>query len=888
MSLWRQFTRGVRVLFNRDAADRDIVDEVQQFLDQATAEGRARGLAPEDARRAARLEVGNPTAMREQVRGYGWENVITTFVSDVRYGLRRLRGSPGFAAVTVLTLALGIGATTSIFSAVNPILFEPLPYAQARQIMMIWYGADDGARASQTFGTYRELIARSHAFEALAVFRPWQATMTGPEEPTRFDGQRVTASYFHVLGASPALGQDFNPADDLPHGSNVVILSHTLWQRRFGGDASIVGRQITLNDSPYTVIGVMPLGFENVLSPSAGVWSLLQYDPSLPAQGREWGHHLHMVGRLRPGTGIDRARQELDAIAHAPVRDFPRQPWASMKHGLMVNSLQEEVTRGVRPALLVVGGAVLLVLIMACANVTNLLLARGAQRRAEFAMRVALGAARSRLICHLLTESLLLGAIAGLLGLAIANIGVRALVALSPPELPRIGAIGVNGSVFAFALAISVLTGLAVGLMPALYVSRGDLHVGLQEHSRRAAGHRQLTRGTLVVAEVAIALVLLVGAGLLFRSLERLFAIAPGFDPSNLLTMQVQITSPRRFPDDQAFHRFYEQALDAARRVPGVATAAFTSELPLSGDDNSFDEYGVQVEQRSNAPPERVDANRYAVTAGYFETMGIPLRHGRLFGERDMRPAPVRPVIVSESFARRAFSDQDPIGRRIRFGGPANRLWDVVVGVVGDVKQTSLAATNLDAVYVTTSQWLWAETPLWLVVRARGDAATLAPPIRETVWSVDKDQPIVRSATMDQRLASSEADRHFALIVFEAFGLMALSLATVGIYGVLSGSVTERTREIGVRSALGASRRDILTLIVGQGLTLTALGISIGLVAATAASRALVTLLFGVGRVDPTTYGGVVALLLGVSAIACWFPAWRAARVDPSITLRAE
>jgi putative ABC transport system permease protein len=805
---------------------------------------------------------------------------------DSRYGVRMLRKTPGFTLIAVLTLALGIGASTAIFSAVNPILFEPLPYPHSDRVTMIWYADADGSRGAQTFGTYRELAARSRSFEALAVMKLWQPTMSGPAEPERFDGQFVSASYFRALGAPPALGRDFDPADDRLHGPNVVILSDGLWRRRFGGDPTVIGRQITLDDNSYTVIGVAPRAFENVLAPSAEIWTLLQYDESLPALSREWGHHLHMVGRLRPGVGMDQGRRELDQIARTPIQEFPRQPGSLMKQGLIVNSLQDDVTRGVKPALLAVLGAVLLVLMIACVNVTNLLLARGAQRRGEFAMRAALGAPRTRMIRQLLTESLLLALIGGALGMVTADIGVRALVALSPPGLPRVGAIGVNGPAFAFAFGVSALIGVAVGLIPALSASRIDLREGLQQSSGRAAGARQRTRRTLVVAEVALALVLLVSAGLLLRSLQRLFAVAPGFDSSNLLTMQVQ-TYGRRYDDDRVCHRFFAQALEEVRQVPGITTAAFTSQLPLSGADASIEVYGVQIERLQNTT-ERVDAYRYAVTPGYFETMGIPLRRGRLFDARDMAGAPVRPVIISESFAKREFPGQNPIGQRVRFGGPEDRPWDTIVGVVGDVKQASLAEPQSDAVYVTTAQWLWADGTLSLALRARGDVAALTPAIRKAIWSVDKDQPIVRVAMMDDLLAATAAERRFALILFETFGLVALALTAIGIYGVLSGSVNERTREIGVRMALGAERRDVLVMILRQGLKLTLSGVGIGLLASWAATRMLTKLLYGVSATDPLTFGGVALLLTAVALVACYLPARRATKVDPLVALRQE
>lgn len=881
MRPFRSLARGLRALTRRGAADQDIADEVQNYLDHATAANIARGLSPDAARRAAQLEIGNASVVAEQVRSFGWENVVDTVVADVRYAARRLRANPGFTAVSAITLALGIGATTAIFSAVNPILFEPLPYPHADRIVAVRYMNANGSRAEQAFGTFREIVTRSRAFDALAVMKPWQPTMTGPAEPERFDGQSVSAAYFRVLGVHPAIGRDFDDADDRPGGSRVVVISDAVWHRRFNADTAIVGRQIRLDDNLYTVVGVMPPGFQSIMAPSADVWSLLQYDPALPADGREWGHHLRMLGRLRATVSVEQATRDIDAIARNRVPEFARPSYGSMERGLPIVSLQSEITSGVKPALLGVLGAVVLVLLIACVNVTNLLLARGAQRRGEFAMRAALGAGRGRLTRQLLTESLLLALIGGLLGVGVATLGVRALLALSPPDLPRADAIGVHGVVFVFALAATTLIGLAVGVVPALSASRHDLQATLQHASRRAP--RQLTRRVLVVAEVSLALVLLVGAGLLLRSLEQLFAVAPGFKSSGLLVMQVQASGARMRGQG---NRFFADALDAVKRVPGVESAAFTSELPLSGE-GQLEIYAVAWEHDAS-PNAMAPAFRYAVTPGYFETMGIPLHRGRLFDDSDLNAVAARPVLVNESFAKHKFAGQNPIGQHIRFGGPKDRPWDVIVGVVGDVKQLSLSTTPADAVYATTAQWLWTDNAQWLVARTRGEPAALSTVVRRAVWSVDKDQPVIHVTTMDALVALSEAQRHFVFVVFEAFALVALALAATGIYGVLSGSVSERTREIGVRSALGASRGSILGLIVRQGMTLTLLGAVIGLLGASAASRALVTLLFGISRLDATTYTGVTAILLLVSAAACLLPAWRAARVDPAITLRAE
>src|SRR2546425_761281 len=579
-------------------------------------------------------------------------------LKDLRYAARCLRAAPGFTAIAVLTLALGIGATTAIFSAVNPVLFQSLPYPHAGRIAMISEMRRDGSRNDGTFGMYRALVERNRSFEAIAVLKPWQPTMTGPDQPERFDGQRVSASYFHVLG-------------------------------------------------------------------------------------------------VRPGVSVDRATRELNVLGHAVLQEQHPVTYGRDVE-LTAASLQDEVTRGVKPALVAILGAVTLVLVIACVNVTNLLLARGVQRRGELALRAALGAGRSRLIRQLLTESLLLATMGGVVGMAVAILGVRALVALSPPGLPRIGAIAVDRSVFAFGLGITTLIGLAFGLIPALHAARNDPQRDLGHASRSTAGALRRTRSVLVVAEVALALVLLVSSGLLLRSLGRLFAVAVGFDSSRLLTMQVQ-TSGRRFDDNRSAYRFFEQALEAVRHVPGVTAAALTSQLPLSAD---HDEYGVHFE----SSPEGYSTFRYAVSPGYIETMRIPLRRGRVFTEDDRAGAPLV-ASINESFANRKFPGVDPIGRRLHVG-PTDGPPYTIVGVVGDVKQMSLAVSESDAVYMPASQWRFPDNVMSLVVRARGDVAALASAVREAVWSVDKDQPIVRVATMDDLLAASAAERRFSLILF--------------------------------------------------------------------------------------------------------------------------
>lgn len=885
MDLLFRFFRRLWLLVRREQFSAELADEMAFHREQAEQRFLDQGMSSKDAHYAALREFGNSTRLAEQSHemvGFGFE----TALQDVRYSVRQLRKNPGFAFIAVLILALGIGASTAIFSAVNPILFKSLPYPRARDLMMVWEVRKNESPRYVAFGSFHGLAERSHSFEAMAVMKPWQPTMISEDQPERFEGQRVSAGYFRALAVAPLLGRDFEAAEDRFHGPNVVILSDRLWRRRFAADKFIAGKQVTLDDSLYVVIGVMPSSFENVLAPAAELWAPLQYNEALPADGREWGHHLRMVGRIRPGVSSGQAASELSVILHTLAQMYAKgyESSGGAPDGMIVNSLQSDLTQGVKPALLAILGAVIMVLLIACVNVTNLLLSRGVTRHAEFAMRAALGAAPNRIIRQLLIESLLLAAIGGAFGMLVAEGGVRALVVLSPPELPRIGAIRMDGIVFAFAFGITTLVGLIVGLIPARHASRSDLRSGLQQSSRQTATGQQLVRRTLVVSEVALALVLLVSAGLLLRSLERLFAIDPGFDASHVLSMQVQ-ESGHRFDTDAARQQFFTQVLEAVRQVPGVTAAAFTSQLPLSGD---FESYGVQFEALPNENFE--PGFRYAVSPGYFETMHIPLRRGRLLDERDRAGAPVA-VLLSESFVKRKFQDQDPIGKRIHSGpdaGHADRPWSTIVGVVGDVKQTSLGVSEPDAFYTSTSQWSWVDNAQSLVVRTRGEAASLAPAIRAAIWAVDKNVPVVRVATLDNLLASSEAERRFALVLFGAFALVGLVLAASGIYGVLSGSVTERTREIGVRAALGASRSNILGLVLRQGMHLTGLGVAVGLIGAVAASQTLITLLFGVSRLDPTTYFGVIALVIAVSVIACGVPAWRAAGVDPSITLRAE
>ncbi len=877
MSLWRQVTRGLRGLADRSRADQDAEDEVGHYLEQATADHLARGLSPEAARRAARLELGSVAAATEELRSYGWERAVDAVAADLRHAARRLRMEPGFTVVTILTLALGIGASTAIMSAVGPILFRSLPYPDANRIMAVWDVGSEGLPVETTFNTHRELRARTTAFDALAVFRPWQPTLTGSREPEQLEGQRVSWEFLRVLGVLPALGRDFDATDDRGGAAGVVVLSDGLWRRRFGADPAIIGRSVTLSDESYLVVGVMPRQFENVLAPAAELWTPLRYEPG---EGRAWGHHLRMIGRLRPGESRDGAARDLAAIAGNPVPDFPRVAWAALDRGLSVTSLHEDLTRAARPALLALLGAATLLLVIACVNVANLLLARHARRRDEFALRATLGAGAGRLLRQAVTESLFLAGLGGAAGIALAVLGVRVLIALSPPELPRLSVVGLDTSVLVFAIGLTVLVGLVLGVIPARAAARMDAG-GSRPATRHVVRSAGPARALLIVAQVALALVLLVCSGLLLRSMQRLLRMEPGFDADRRLAMQIR-ASGVRYADPDAARRYFGNVLEAVRSVPGVAAATLTSQLPLSGD---LALYGVRID-----PPVRDDQGeaggtfRYAVSPGYFEAMGIPLRQGRLLDTGD-RTDGVPVAVVSESFARRRLPNVDPLGRQVSIGDSEPFT---IVGVVGDVRQVSLALSETDAAYITLDQGGSRDLTLSLIVRTDGNVSALADRVRQAVWSVDKDQPVVRVATMESLLSASGAERRFALVVFQAFALAALTLAAAGLYGMLSGSVAERTREIGVRAALGASPFRILALIVRQGMTPTVVGIGAGLVGAALTTRALTTMLFGTSPLDPATFLAVVALLLVVALVACAVPAWRAARVHPASPLRAE
>jgi putative ABC transport system permease protein len=885
LSLWRQLAHGVRALRYRTVVDEELDDEVRDYFERARADLIHAGHTPEEAARLARRELGDIDRAREELKAFGWENALEATLADVRHALRRLRQSPTFALVAVLTLALGIGATTAIVSTVVPVLFRALPYPGADRLVMLSDRDATGAPFDVTYGTFVEVAERSRSFDRLAAVDRWQPALSGIE-PEQIAGGLVTADYFRVLAVPPAVGRDFAASDDVPGGPRVVVVSDAFANRRFGSAQGALNQRIRLDNVPYTVIGIMPPDFVNVVLPAAQVWAPRRFRAQASYESAEWGHHMRMLGRLSPQVSLEQASMELAAIGGAPIAEFARPEWALFERGLIVDSLQGSITAGARPVLLALLGAVLLLLVIACANVANLLLARGVARRAELAVRVALGAGRGRLVRQLLTESLVLAALGGVAALGVAAAGVRGIVALAPANLPRIEAVALDARAFAFALGITALVGLAVGLVPALRGTRPDLRVDLHAGARTIGAQHALRRG-LVVTEVALAVVLLIGAGLLFRSVDRLLATEPGFDPEHALSLRI-VAADYRGKSPEATAQFFNAALESVRALPGVRDAALTSQLPLSGD---LEGYGLELESAAQSPAnETASALRYTVTPSWFATMGIPLVRGRLLGPQDVRGAP-EAVLINESFAKRWFGDRDPVGERLRVGpeiGQEDRSWDVVVGVVGDVKQASLALEAPNAFYVAMGQWMWVDTVQSLVVRTDGDPAAFVPAIKAAIWSIDATPPLARVETMEAIVAASESERRFALTVLAIFAAAALALSAVGLYGVIAGSVEERTREIGLRSALGATPEQLLRLVLRQGLRVALVGIAMGLLGAAALGRGLTTLLYDTAPLDPSTFASVVALVAGISAAACAFPAWRAARVDPTIALRSE
>ena len=876
-SLLGQIIAGLRALVRPATIDRDVADEVEHYLEEAAAAYREQGLSDHDASRAARLDLGSRTAVHQEIRAAGWEAPIQWLIVDLRRAVRRLKRSPTFTVVAAATLALGIGASTAMFSIVRPVLLQSLPYPDAERLVTIAEpGGAGGVPIDVTFGTFFEVMARSRSLHASAVTRSWQPTLIGDGNTERLDGQSVSGDYFRVLGVHPASGRDFSTDDDRPGAPPVAIITDGLWRRRFGADAGLIGSLVRLDGSTVTIVGIMPREFENVWNAQAEIWRPLGYDPSLPPQGREWGHHLQLIGRIRSDSDLDKTTRELASIAQTPIARFTRPVSASLRRGFLITPLRDHVTNRVKPALRSVMIGTLLLLLIAVINTVNLMFARGAERRTELVTCAALGASRTRLLTPLLGEGLVLALIGGLLGVALAYLMVDAVITFEGFALPRLDAIRVDRAALAFGAALSIAIGVVAACIPGLMLSRVEV---IGSGPRVIAGHHGMRRG-FVAAEVALAMVLLVGAGLLVRSVRQLMSVSPGFDPEHVLTLQVQTSGPEfRSPD--TVRVFFDRVREAVRHVPGVASASLTSQLPLTGD---ADFYGAGTEDDSALPPGAdPSAYRYAISANYLETMGIALERGRTIDEQDRRGG--QPVaLVSASLALRRFPGRDPIGRKLRLGPPDN--WFTVVGVVRNVKQSSLAVSSPDAVYVPESQWRSPDRTMWVVVRTVVDPVTVETAVRRAIRDVNPTQAIVQVATMEQRVATSMARQRLVMGVFDVFGLMALLLAAIGIYGVLAGRVIERTPEIALRAAVGASRANIVIHVGRQAIGLAALGMIVGGAIAAVTSRGLVALLFEVSPLDGITYVGVAVLLLAATVVSTIVPAWRATRIQPALALK--
>ena len=800
-------------------------------------------------------------------------------LQDLRYGVRMLRNKPAFTMIVVLALAIGIGANTAIFSVVNAILLRPLPYKNADRISMIWMD-NPKLGVSQDWHSYPNYIDykdQNQSYEDMAAFNDRSFNLTGTGDPVRVVGVWTTASMFSVLGVEPALGHTFTEAEEEPGKDLVVVLSNGLWQRRFGGDPGIVGQPISMNGVNRTVLGVMPASF-TFPEKKTELWIPLAINPERKQARNAISYKA--VGRLKPGVTIEQARADMGAIA----KRLDEQYFQS-DYGINLVPLHDQETRTVRPALLVLLGAVAFVLLIACANVANLLLARAALREREVAIRVALGAGRSRIIRQVLTESALLSLVGGAAGLLLAVWGLRLLVALSPADIPRLDQTGIDGRVLAFTLGISLITGLIFGIAPALQSSKSDPNESLKEGGRGSTGGvgGRRVRNLLVVSEIALSLILLIGAGLLIKSFMRLQQFEFGFNPDNLLTMRVQLPGSK-YKDGKQVINFYQQLLERMEAVPGVQSVGAIASVFITDTPSSTN---FSIEGRPvPVGVEAIEVPLDSISPSYFKVMGIPLLRGREFDNRDVEGAPLV-VIINDTFARRFFPGEDPIGKRFVYGSPDPRSpWITIVGVVGDMRRTGFDRAVRPETFLPEAQN--PDNALTIIARTAADPASFAGALRNEVWSIDKDQSVYDIKTMHQTLSEMMSQRRFNMLLLGLFAAVALTLAAVGIYGVISYSVTQRSHEIGIRIALGAQSGDVLKMVVGQGMLLTGIGVATGLIAAFALTQLMSSLLFGVSAADPVTFVLISLLLTGVALIACLVPARRATRVVPMVALRYE
>ncbi|HEX5736621.1 MAG TPA: ABC transporter permease [Blastocatellia bacterium] len=808
---------------------------------------------------------------------------MDTLLQDVRYAFRMLAKKPGFTIAAVLAVALGIGANTAIFSVVNTVLLRSLPYKDPDKLTMVLSHKRDSLRGSGS-AAFLDVVdweKQSQTFEDMAVFRQMGYTLTGVGEPERITGARVSADFFPLLGVEAIEGRTFRPEEDQRGSERVVVLGHGLWQRRFGGDPSIIGQSLSLNAEGHTVIGVLPPDFKFPLDVSdAEMWTAVAHDGDLLEE--RGAHYLKVVGRLKPGVSINEAQLEMNEIASRLEQQYPAENTGRIVN---LNPMFEHLVSGIRRTLVILLGIVGLVLLIACANVANLMLARAAARTKEIAIRTALGASRRRVVRQLLTESLILALLGGGAGLLLALWGIELLIKLGPRDIPRLDDISIDGTVLWFTAAASILTGIIFGLVPALKASKPDLNESLKEGSRGTSEgfNRYSLRNLLVVVQMALTLIPLVSAGLLVKSFLRLQQVNPGFAPENVLTMRVSL--PALFDEGDKAVLFFKQATERIESIPGVESVGAVTLLPLVGSNNRA---SFNIKSRPYPENEEPVAEFRAVTPNYFRAMGIPVIRGRTFTEHDVK-GKTGAIIINETMARRYWPGEDPLGQVMSFGVSVSDNepdeWEIVA-IVGDLKHFSLDSEAVPEMYIPHAQQPW--TGMTMVARSSMDPTQLATLMRGQVLSLDRNQPVSDVRTMSEVVGRSIAQQRFYLLLFALFAVMALVLAAVGIFGVMSYSVTERTREIGIRMALGAQTRDVLRHVVGQGMLLTLAGVVIGLVGSFLLTRFMANMLYEVDAFDPVTFAAISLLLALVALIACYIPARRATRVDPMVALRYE
>jgi putative ABC transport system permease protein len=868
--------------FRRERWDHERQRELQAYLEIETDENIARGMTPEEARHAARRKLGNPTQIREEIYRMNSLGFLESLWQDLRCGARMLRKNAGFTAIAVLTLALGIGANTAIFSVIHAVLLRPLPYNNPDRIVML-VESNPGKgfpRFSVSPPNYVDWRKESSAFQSMASSVLGDFTYTGGPEPERLTGANVAATFFSVMGAEPALGRTFLPEDDVVGKASVVVLSYGLWTRHFGSDPQVLGKSLTINGRPYRVIGVMQNGFQ--YPRGAALWVPSEFDEDSLGPGARGAHYLRVLARLKPGVSIDQAQVEMSSLSTRLEQQYPKTNagWTSR-----VISLNEITVGDIRPTLLVLFGAVGFLLLIACANVANLLLARAAGRQREIAVRFSLGASRMRIARQLLTESILLSVIATAAGLLLAEWAVRALRTLPPSNLPRAASIGLDLPVLAFAAGVAIFTGLLFGVAPALQVTRSAPSETLKEGGRTSSAGRQGVRSALVVLETTLALMLLIGSGLLLKSFVRLQTIDPGFQYKNVLTASVGLPASKYSTDVQKV-QFVDQLLERLQSVQGVKEVAAASGNPMEGSNLGFAFATRKLQELS--PSDQPSAGYYVVTPNYFHILGIPLLAGRTFAQEDSLGTP-RVAIISQTVAQRFFHDKSPIGQSIFIGvgAPTDKpLWREIVGIVGDVKDDGLGEPAAMTIYEPYRQMGWRDLRIFL--RSDSNPEQLVGALRSQVLAVDEDQPVADISTGEELMAQAVAQPQLRTLLLSLFAGLALVLASLGIYGVMSNTVAQRTHEIGVRMALGAGQSSVLRLVLSNGMRLTLLGIALGTAGAFALTRLMKSFLFHVTPTDPATFIEVALFLFAVALLASYIPARRATRVDPVIALRYE